>query len=80
MHYQRLWFVSQVMEDVLSGRAGTLLVTETSRMQFFIIPPASFLKDRALFVWMAPVETVLPVLLQSLSLSVLAKQSHNVPQ
>lgn len=34
-----------------------------------MVTPDSFLKDRALFVWMAPVDPVLPDLLQSLSLS-----------
>jgi len=51
------------------GQVLTLLVTATSSMQFFMVTPDSFLKDRALFVWMAPVDPVLPDLLQSLSLS-----------
>jgi hypothetical protein len=38
-------------------------------MQFFMVTPDSFLKDTALFLWMAPVDPVLPDLLQSLSLS-----------
>jgi hypothetical protein len=49
--------------------AGTLLVTATSSMQFFMLTPDSFLKDTALFVWMAPVDPLLPDLLPSLSLS-----------